>query len=49
MIGLRLMADGLSVVWREGGVCQTLAGRVTDRALAGEYGRSCWQVRSGLI
>jgi hypothetical protein len=33
-------ADGLSVVWREGGVCQTLAGRGGDRALAGEEGRS---------
>jgi hypothetical protein len=33
-------ADGLSVVWREGGVCQTLASRRADRALAREEGRS---------
>jgi hypothetical protein len=36
----RVATDGLSVVWREGGVCQTLAGRVADRALAWEEGRS---------
>ncbi len=31
----RAAADGLSVVWREGGVCQTLAGRGGDRAVPG--------------
>jgi hypothetical protein len=35
----RAGADGKSVVWREGGVCQTLAGRRADRAWAGKEDR----------